>query len=160
MTRPEIFKASIADIDDIVCLNYEAFKDDDKKYYSQGLRVYSGESRLAWTWDKIYISKTINENRYVLKLDNKLIGAFHFIRMKRYLYLSSIAVFSKYRGHGYARQIMQFLDLIARDLKYKEIQLESRQHNSGFYMKLGYCSCSKMSDNGYTTYKKKLDFRK
>ena len=136
--------ATIQDVDDIVRLNKEAFGD---------------RKELKWSWDRKYISKSIRFNRYVMKVDGVLVGAIHYFKEKHKLYLSSIALFKEYRGLGYGKELMKFLEKQARVMKKGKIEIESRAVNSGFYMKLGYKPDFFSGDiwSGYITYEKVLE---
>ena len=84
---------------------------------------------------------------YLLKLDNVPVATVRFIKIdNETVKLQRLVVPNKYRGNGYAKLILEYLEKDAYNLGYKKIVMDSAEKAVGFYEKYGY---KKVSDIFY-----------
>ena len=84
---------------------------------------------------------------YLLKSDSVPVATVRFIKIdNETVKLQRLVVPNKYRGNGYAKLILEYLEKDAYNLGYKKIVMDSAEKAVGFYEKYGY---KKVSDIFY-----------
>ena len=84
---------------------------------------------------------------YLLKLDSIPVATIRFIKVNdTVVKIQRLVVLSKYRGNGYAKLILEYLEKDVFNLGYKKIVMDSAEKAVGFYEKYGY---KKVSDIFY-----------
>lgn len=84
---------------------------------------------------------------YLLKLDSIPVATIRFIKVNdTVVKIQRLVVLSKYRGNGYAKLLLEYLEKDVFNLGYKKIVMDSAEKAVGFYEKYGY---KKVSDIFY-----------
>jgi len=102
------------------------------KIHKESLRIYS------WSYNKRYIERAIRYgNFYVIKKDNKVIGAIKICVYPTTILITNIAIDKKHRRKGYGEKLIQFA---IKKAKGKKVVLETltKSRVSKFYEKMGF----------------------
>lgn len=122
----EIIK--VCNNDDLkVCsdLRKKVFKDEEQA--PEGLYIIDEFDKLDTTCN------------YLLKANSVPVATIRFIKVdESTIKLQRLVVPNEYRGNGYAKQILDFLEKDAYSLGYKKIIMDSALKAVGFYEKYGY----------------------
>jgi len=100
-----------------------------------------GLTPYRWTYDGGYIRRAVSHGNYYVICRNKMVaGAIKFYLEKNYLWISTMAIFKKYRGHGYAKKLMNFIEKKTKKYGYAKIRLDTLTISrvGKFYQKMGY----------------------
>ena len=82
------------------------------------------------------LSTTCN---YLGKVDDTPVSTIRFIKVDdTTVKLQRLVVPAEYRGHGYAKEILEYLEKDAYSLGYRKIIMDSALKSVGFYEKYGY----------------------
>ena len=134
-----IRKAKLYEIE----LCYEVIKD--------AKRVFKERNSTQWQDKDGYpnletLQNDFNKDELYLVEDKEIVGVFVFSKTKEKCYenivegswlttnnkygvLHRIAILEKYRGKGYAKQIMQYIEELARNMKLDSIKVDTMENN-------------------------------
>ena len=113
--------------------------DDLKKV----LEVEKKSFPVPWTYEMFFSELTLNKyaRYFILEKKNEIIGYFGLWQKRTGFHITNIAVAEKFRGRGYAKTFLRFIEKIAIACKIKKISLEVRRSNyiaQNMYRKYGF----------------------
>ena len=110
---------------------------------------------LKWSYDKKYLRKMIGFPEclcWTVKVRGKIIGSLHYY-IEREFTLNAIAISREYRGRGYGKRIMRWVELMAKWYGYQSVYLWSLDNCIEYYEALGY---ERVKKSGKWTEMKKI----
>ena len=94
-----------------------------------------------WSYNKDYVRRSVHYgNHYVICKNNEILGAIKFYYERNWLWISTMAIFKKYQGNGYAKRLLEFTKFTAKRMNYNKIRLDTLTISKvgKFYTKMGY----------------------
>ena len=136
--KPNIFIATESDIPAIAAINKKVLR------------------HLKWSYDKKYLKLMVlghdNGMYWVMRINDVIIGAFHFYIEDEYVWLNTLAIDKTHQKKGYGRMAVEFIEKEALWFnklaisKSKEVRLWSLKECVGYYEALGYKKFEKDGD--------------
>ncbi len=97
-------------------------------------------------------TKAKEETLYILTVDDELAGCVFARVHDEFVYLGKLAIDSRFRGCGYARRLMEQVEVQAKNRGVGCVELETRVELTGnqrFFAKAGYYKIAENAHEGY-----------
>ena len=142
-----IRKATFSDIDSILLITKACAKDMINKGIYQWNENYPNAEAFLKDIDRNELYVLTNENKILgcIVISNFMDDEYHAIKWltesDKNIYIHRLAVHPDFQGQGFARQLMDFAEKLAREQKFTSVRLDTfsqNNRNNKFYESRGY----------------------